>query len=221
MKTPLAIGLLLALGGCATHNCEEGAWACQQQQLLYQNDLMQAKVLITSGDKDSLELASALLDRIQEEDQRGEVDFYRALLLIRRTPEDTQAIIFYLERAGLRQHPHAIALLYRMHYEPYLLKQRDLARADIYRKRYAQLDVARSGYPSFEQAVVVANRLFAAPLIEAAAAQAKAQQAAAVAPVAPAPAAATPAPAPAAKAHTPTKAAEASKKKPASKTKGS
>lgn len=216
MKKSLAVGLLLALGGCASHHnpCNDpgtmDSSQCQSQQLLYENDLMQAKILVTSGDKESLDLASALLDRIQplDEEKRGEADLYRALILIRRTPKDTQAIMFYLERAASRRNAHALALLYRMHYDPYLLPERNLEKADIYRKRYAQLDVARSGYPSFDQAVDVVDvsRLFAVPL------DSKAPAPAAVAPTPPAPQATAPAPA-----ATPPVTAETKTKKPTKK----
>lgn len=171
MKTPLVIGFALALTGCSNINTCHFYWSwndeaqCHKQHLLYQNDLMQAKILITSGDKQGLELASALLDRLQsqEQDQRGEIFFYRALLGIRQNPTNTPDIIQNLEQAAALQHPHAVALLYRIYDEPYLIKTRDAAKADQYRKAYTQLDVARSGYPSFEQALAVTKRLFVTP----------------------------------------------------------
>ena len=138
---------------------------CQKQELLYQNDLMQAKILITSStDPDGLALAGALLERIQKENTRGELELYRGLLLIRRHPDDINPALPHLERAAQQQHPHAIALLYKIYKEPYLLTQADSEKAESYRQQYANLDVARSGYPSFAQAQNIVSHLFAMPL---------------------------------------------------------
>ena len=57
----MLFGLLLTLGGCASQSCDR-AWddgGCRAERLLYQNDLMQAKILISVGDEDSYELAQA------------------------------------------------------------------------------------------------------------------------------------------------------------------
>lgn len=194
MRTPVLIGLAMALTGCTSINScgVYGLWAdqeqCRQEQLLYQNDLLQSKILITSGNKEGLELASALLNRLhsQHQDQRGEVPFYRALLGIRQNPANTADIIQNLEQAAAAQHPHAVALLYRIYSEPYLIKTRDAAKADHYRQAYSQLDVARSGYPSFEQALAVTKRLFAVPVTPTTPAKPS--------PVAPAPKSTPPAP---------------------------
>ena len=169
MRKTLAISLLLALGGCATQqpDCSLSSddTQCQSQRILSQNDLMQAKVWITSGPLENLPLALALLDRIHTADYQGEVAFYRALLLLRSTPTDTGSVLQYLEKAADLQHPHATALLYRVYHEPYLISQQDISKADLYQQRYAQLDVARSGYPSFEQAVDLTHRLFASQVL--------------------------------------------------------
>ncbi|MDC6641625.1 hypothetical protein OEZ79_26015, partial [Leclercia adecarboxylata] len=60
MKKALLFGLLLTLGGCASQSCDR-LWNdnCRAERLLYQNDLMQAKILISIADEDSYELAQA------------------------------------------------------------------------------------------------------------------------------------------------------------------
>ncbi|TLX52929.1 hypothetical protein DN826_21035 [Stutzerimonas nosocomialis] len=164
MKTPTMIVLLLALGGCASQSCDM-PWsesACREDRLLYQNDLMQAKILIASGDEEGYELAHALLNRSARQDQRGETEFYRALLMIRQGPQTTE-VIRMLDRAADKDHPHAIALLYKIYDEPYLVDQPDPAKARQYRERYGELDVAQSGYPSFDKAREVVDQLLDAP----------------------------------------------------------
>ena len=93
MKKALLFGLFLALGGCASQSCDR-VWSdsCRAERLLYQNDLMQAKILISVGNEDGYELAQALLDRSARLDRRGETEFYQALLLIRQGPEPSEVL---------------------------------------------------------------------------------------------------------------------------------
>ncbi|MBE7375425.1 hypothetical protein [Pseudomonas lopnurensis] len=164
MKKALVIGLLSTLGGCATPSCDQFSsdGACRAERLLYQNDLLQAKILISVGNEDGYELAQALLDRSARLDRRGEIELYQALLLIRQGPETSQ-VLRLLEKAKAKGHPHAVALLYKMYQEPYLLDEADPAKAEHYRQAYAELDVALSGYPSFEKALEVVDQLVAPP----------------------------------------------------------
>ncbi len=164
MKKALLFGLLLTLGGCASQSCDR-AWdddGCRAERLLYQNDLMQAKILISVGDEDSYELAQALLDRSARLDRRGETEFYQALLLIRQGPEPSE-VLQLLEKAKRKGHPHAVALLYKIYQEPYLIEQADPIRAESYRQAYGELDVARSGYPSFDKSLELVDQLVAPP----------------------------------------------------------
>ena len=164
MKKALLFGLLLTLGGCASQSCDR-AWddgGCRAERLLYQNDLMQAKILISVGDEDSYELAQALLDRSARLDRRGETEFYQALLLIRQGPEPSE-VLQLLEKAKRKGHPHAVALLYKIWSEPFLVDQADPQKAQQYLDDYANLDVAKSGYPSFEKASALVNSLLSEP----------------------------------------------------------
>lgn len=108
------------------------------------------------------ELAHALLERSAPQDERGEIEFYQALLLIRQGPEPSE-VVRLLEKAADKGHPHAVALLYKIHQEPYLIEARDLDKADAYREAYTRLDVAQSGYPSFEKALALVSQLVEAP----------------------------------------------------------
>ncbi|WP_313085374.1 hypothetical protein [Pseudomonas sp.] len=163
MKNALVIGLLMILGGCATQPCESGSDSrCQTERMLYQNDLLQAKILIAIGDENGYALADALLERSARLDERGEVEFYQALLKIRQGPQPEE-VLNLLEKARAKRHPHAIALLYKMYEEPYLLDERDPAKAETYREDYATLDVARSGYPSFDKALALVTELIEPP----------------------------------------------------------
>ncbi|MDL0441629.1 hypothetical protein [Stutzerimonas frequens] len=163
MKKALLFGLFLALGGCASQSCDR-VWSdsCRAERLLYQNDLMQAKILISVGNEDGYELAQALLDRSARLDRRGETEFYQALLLIRQGPEPSE-VLQLLEQAKRKGHPHAVALLYKIYQEPYLLAEADPERAEGYRQAYGELDVARSGYPSFEKSLELVDQLVAPP----------------------------------------------------------
>ncbi|QLF92423.1 hypothetical protein HW090_04105 [Pseudomonas sp. ABC1] len=164
MKRAGLIVLLATLGGCASQPCtlDSSDAACRTERLLFQNDLMQAKILASLGDEEGYELASALLERSARLDQRGETEFYRAILLIRQAAPtaDVQSL---LEQAADKGHPHATALLYKMHAQPYLLEEADPQQADHYRQAYSQLDVARSGYPSFEKALELVSQLVQPP----------------------------------------------------------
>lgn len=163
-----AVGCLLlslVLGGCAsTSSCDEplSGESCRDRQLLYQNDMLQAKMLAVSGDMESHELAGALLRRAQSEDELGEVAFYQAILMIREGPQPDE-VLSKLEDAAKQQQPYAVALLYKIWSEPYLVDEADPILAEQYRADYAELDVAKSGYPSFEKALELVNQLVRTP----------------------------------------------------------
>lgn len=162
MIRALLLGAALALTGCAGKTCEPVTLDSHTERLLRDNDLMQARLLITSGPRDALELADALLVRIADQDPRGEVAFYRAVSLIRQRGA-LPDILALLEDAAEQRHPHALALLYKIHNEPYLAPRADRARALRYRQAYAELDVAKSGYPSFPRALMVVDQLVNPP----------------------------------------------------------
>lgn len=157
--------LSLMLAGCASPTtCDEplSGDSCRDRQLLYQNDMLQAKMLVMSGDMESHELVNALLRRAASEDERGEVEFYQAILMIREGPQ-TEDVLAKLEAAAEKQQPYAVALLYRIWSQPYLVDEADLIRAEEYRADYAELDVAKSGYPSFEKALELVDTLIQTP----------------------------------------------------------
>lgn len=165
MNKILLTGLLLALGGCAatppcTHDWNSDA--CRIERLLQQNDLMQARYLVAARDPDGYPLAEALLLRAAPLDRRGETAFYRAVLAIRRG-QPASEVLPLLEEAAAADHPHAIALLYKLYREPLLLARPDSVQAQRYREAYDRLDVARSGYPPFEKALQVVTQLIGEP----------------------------------------------------------
>ena len=163
IKNALLVGMLLAVGGCASNSCnDEPGSACRAERLLYQNDLLQAKILVSQADEDGYELAQALLKRSASLDKRGETEFYQALLLIRQGPQQDE-VLRLLERAADKGHPHAVALLYTIYQQPYLLDEQQPEKAETYRRAYAQLDVAQSGYPSFEKALELVSHLIEPP----------------------------------------------------------
>lgn len=161
----LALSLPLGLIGCSSSPsapCDEpmSGERCRDERLLYQNDMLQAKLLIASGDLANYELADALLDRAQATDVRGEASFYKALLKIKEGPQ-VDEVLELLERAANAGQPYAVALLYRIWSEPYLVPEADPAKARLYQESYANLDVAKSGYPSFEKALALVNAMLA------------------------------------------------------------
>lgn len=158
----ILLSTLLALAGCAAKPCEPVLLDNHTQRLLQENDLMQARLLVTSGPQSSLELADALLARSIDHDPRGEVALYQAVSLIRQRA-GLEKILPPLERAAERRHPHALALLYKIHNEPFLAPQADRSRALRYRQAYAELDVAKGGYPSFPRALMVVDQLVNPP----------------------------------------------------------
>jgi hypothetical protein len=164
MKNALLVGLLILLGGCASQSCDESVSgnACYADRLLYQNDLLQAKILIAIGDEEGYELADALLERSARLDQRGEIEFYQAVLLIRQGPQQSE-VLRLLEASRAKGHAHAVALLYKIHDEPYLIEERDARKAEQYRAEYELLDVAQSGYPSFDKALALVSELVEPP----------------------------------------------------------
>ncbi|MDF2642138.1 MAG: hypothetical protein K0R45_1410 [Pseudomonas sp.] len=159
MKNWMLFGALMYLGGCASHSCdsatsdaEPSGSECREGYLLYRNDMLQAKLLVSQANPDNYELAHALLRRAAKDDPSGEADFYQAVLMIREHGDQEQ-IIDLLHNAASHRHPLAIALLSQQ------LSLTDPKQAEHYRAEYAELDVAKSGYPSFEQAVVVVRGL--------------------------------------------------------------
>lgn len=156
--------LSLMLAGCASTSCDEplSGDSCRDRQLLHQNDMLQAKLLVASGDMETHELASALLRRAESEDELGEVAFYQAILMIREGPQ-TDEVLSKLEDAAQQHQPYAVALLYKIWSEPFLVNEADPIRAEQYRADYAELDVAKSGYPSFEKALELVNGLVRTP----------------------------------------------------------
>lgn len=161
MKNWMLFGALICLSGCASHGCNDSFnesrisdGKCHADHLLYQNDMLQAKLLISENDRKNDDLTMALLQRAAKQDASGEAGFYQAVLLIRQHA-DRQKIVDLLEDAADRKHPLAIALLSQQ------LTLTDQKKAARYRAEYDQLDVAKSGYPSFEQALTVVNELIA------------------------------------------------------------
>ncbi|RAU47589.1 MULTISPECIES: hypothetical protein [unclassified Pseudomonas] len=148
--------LFIGLGGCASHRCDVSAAGseCRSDYLLYQNDMLQAKWIINERRQANYELASALLNRAARQDKTGEAEFYQAILLIRSKAEDTK-VHEKLQDSADHQYPLAIALLAQR------AGSVDQEKARGYRAQYDKLDVAKSGYPSFQQALVVVNGLIA------------------------------------------------------------
>lgn len=164
MRCFLGLGLAVTLAGCTTGPCGT-PWSDngrREARLLQENDLIQAKMLVAAADPDGYELADALLTRASPRDKTGETEFYRAVLMIRQEaqPDD---IVRQLEHAAKKEHPHAIALLYKVYSEPYLVENADTEKAAHYRAAYGELDVAKSGYPSFQKALDLVSALVATP----------------------------------------------------------
>lgn len=146
--------LFTGLSGCATRSCDTSVQGspCRADYLLYQNDMLQAKLWINERRQDNYELAGALLKRAALRDTTGEAQFYQAILLLRENAEDAQIDTMLRESAD-RRYPLAIALLAQR------TASRDQEKALTYRSQYEDLDVSRSGYPSFTQALTVVNQL--------------------------------------------------------------
>ena len=159
MNKRMIIGALLSLGltGCATHGCDTSlaGSACRADYLLYQNDMLQAKLLINERRAENDELVSALLERAAREDTTGEAEFYQAILLLRQNASPALVDDKLIDAAD-HNYPLAIALLAQRAG----MENQEKARA--YRSRYEKLDVATSGYPSFAQALIVVNQLICA-----------------------------------------------------------
>lgn len=156
MNKWMFFGALLCVGlsGCATRGCDNTAVGsnCRTDYLLYQNDMLQAKWIVNERRQESYELANALLTRAATNDQSGEADFYRAVLLLRMNAAGSR-VTDLLKHSADQKYPLAIALLAQ------LSGSVDQAKARAYRAEYDALDVAKSGYPSFPQALVVVNNL--------------------------------------------------------------
>ncbi|TWI50952.1 hypothetical protein IQ22_03651 [Pseudomonas duriflava] len=148
------------LMGCAAHT---PSLTEDEQRLLLQNDLLQAKILVVAGGEDDLRLANALLTRAArqaspQEKNIGEIEFYKALILMKQGPQ-TEDVLTLLDRSANKQYPLAYALLYQIYSKPYLVDEADPIRAETYKDKYGELDVAKSGYPSFEKALILVDRL--------------------------------------------------------------
>lgn len=150
------------LGGCASQGCVSQApgSACRVDRILYENDMLQAKLLIVAGDPQNDELTQALLQRAEHQDKSGESQFYQAVVLIRQHSE-LPPVLSLLKDSAQQGHPLAIVLLVQMYSQ--LSTIRDPAMAKQYRDSYDHLDVSKSGYPSYEKALGVVNSLVKLP----------------------------------------------------------
>ncbi|MCY1391738.1 hypothetical protein D3C76_802790 [compost metagenome] len=158
----IALSLPILLAGCATSKpCTDLGERCQAERMLYQNDMLQARLLIASGEQENSRLADALLDRAMPYDRKGEAPFYKALLKIKDRAPAEEAIDL-LEQAAKAGQPYATALLYKVYSEPFLVASTDHAKANQYREAYSRLDVAISGYPSFEKALALVDGMLGA-----------------------------------------------------------
>ncbi|HBM7739296.1 hypothetical protein KGZ13_01095, partial [Pseudomonas aeruginosa] len=106
----IALCLIPLLASCAT--CRQDS---DREKLLYENDMLQAKLIIVANDRDRLPLAQALLERAARDDRSGEADFYQAVLIARRDGQasDCERITRLLERSAERRYPLANAMLYK------------------------------------------------------------------------------------------------------------
>ncbi len=155
MKKWMLIVSLLGLGGCATpHDCNTSMVGsqCRADYLLFQNDMLQAKWVINQRHPENYELANALLSRAAHQDNSGEARFYQAVLMLRMKLDD-EKVNDLLQDSADRKYPLALALLAQR------VGMHDQEKARAYRAAYEKLDVAKSGYPSFDQALVVVNAL--------------------------------------------------------------
>ncbi|VFT34846.1 Uncharacterised protein [Pseudomonas aeruginosa] len=93
----IALCLIPLLASCAT--CRQDS---DREKLLYENDMLQAKLIIVANDRDRLPLAQALLERAARDDRSGEADFYQAVLIARRDGQasDCERITRLLERSA-------------------------------------------------------------------------------------------------------------------------
>ena len=98
----------------------------------------------------------AVIDR-----KNGEIRLARYLTVVEAVEDENTQLT--LEKAKRKGHPHAVALLYKIYQEPYLIEQADPIRAEGYRQAYGELDVARSGYPSFDKSLELVDQLVAPP----------------------------------------------------------
>ena len=146
--------LYLGLSGCASRGCDVSTVGsgCRTDYLLYQNDMLQAKLLINERRQENYELASALLQRAAREDSTGEAEFYQAVLMLRQNADEAQ-VNDKLKDSADRKYPLAVALMAQR------TATQDQAKAIRYRAQYDELDVAKSGYPSFSEALIVVNKL--------------------------------------------------------------
>ncbi|GGM01883.1 hypothetical protein ACFQDN_16555 [Pseudomonas asuensis] len=159
MKKWIPLFATALLVGCASKSPQ---LTQDEQHLLIQNDLLQAKILVVSGGEDDLKLADALLNRASiyadKAKGTGEIEFYKALVMIKQGPQ-ADDVLPLLEASAGKEYPLAYAMLYQIYSKPYLVAEVDPIRAETYKNSYSDLDVAKSGYPSFEKALTLVERL--------------------------------------------------------------
>ena len=153
----IALCLIPLLASCAT--CRQDS---DREKLLYENDMLQAKLIIVANDRNRLPLAQALLERAARDDRSGEADFYQAVLIARRDGQasDCERITRLLERSAERRYPLANAMLYKIYAEPFLLPRADIPKAETSSPGLRRA-AGRARLPSFERARQVVDRLLA------------------------------------------------------------
>ena len=104
----------------------------------YKTSLLLAKMIIIERNDASYDLAESLLDDVQPYDESGDVELFKALLHIRKNmqPSETDEILELLNDSADKVNPLALALLFKIYSEPFLLSQPDKEKAELYKDRY-------------------------------------------------------------------------------------
>ncbi len=132
--------------------------------LLCSHDLLNAKLIIVNESEQEYRLAKLLLARASECETNGEVEFYSALLGVRRKEISygSAEFINLLSKSAGQGNPFALAQLYRASTEdPISTNQKP----DYYKDKFDQERSRRTdgGYPDLTRALEITRKMFDLP----------------------------------------------------------
>ena len=126
-----------------------------------ENLLLQVKLLMTRGEGNPKEFdyMRAILDKIKSDSLDYEVHFYKSLVFIKSGNLNQAEIVGLLESASQGDHPLAIALLYKIYSEPFLIGKKHIDKAEALKTRYLDLYQKKAIPVGFDTALSAVNKM--------------------------------------------------------------
>lgn len=125
--------------------------------------LLQAKLMVTRRDigPNELNYTYRILEKIENKSLESEVSFYKALILIKTESMNYPLIVDLLEGSVEKGHPLAIALLYKINFDPFLLEEKNINESKALKTMYENLYRKKEVSADFNTALSAVNKMIA------------------------------------------------------------